>query len=66
MKITIATLVVFTVEIALTCYGKPDYFNSFYFWLDIVATVSIITDIEPVWSAITGRESADVASEETN
>ena len=45
MKITIATLVVFTVEIALTCYGKPDYLNSFYFWLDIVATVSIITDI---------------------
>ena len=45
---------IFCIEIILACIAKPDYFNSFFFWLDLISTLSLITDIEPVWLAITG------------
>ena len=35
----------FALEIVLACYAKEGYFNSFFFWLDIISTVSLITDI---------------------
>lgn len=54
MYLTIASLAAFTIEISLTSYGRPDYINSFFFWLDILSTLSILTDIEPVWEAMTG------------
>ena len=37
--------IMFTVEIALSSYAKPDYIFKFYFWLDFVATVSLLPDI---------------------
>ena len=54
MNSNIATLVIFSLEIILSCFAKKKYFNSFFFWLDIISTISIITDIEPVWAAIVG------------
>jgi hypothetical protein len=54
MNLNIATLSIFSLEICLSCFAKKDYFNSFFFWLDIISTVSIVTDIEPVWAAIVG------------
>lgn len=38
-------LVLFTIEIVITCFAKEGYLNSFFFWLDVVSTVSIIQDI---------------------
>lgn len=51
----------FLIEIVLACIAKPDYFNSFFFWLDLVSTLSLLTDIEPIWSVITesGGENQD-------
>lgn len=66
MQLTIGSFVIFFVEICLTCFAKPDYFNSFFFWLDIVATLSILTDIEPVWLALTGGDSPNVAEPATD
>ena len=48
---------VFCIEIILACIAKPEYFNSFFFWLDLVSTLSLLTDIEPVWSLVTGSGS---------
>eukprot|EP00743_Colponemidia_sp_Colp-15_P004114 GILK01004442.1.p1 GENE.GILK01004442.1~~GILK01004442.1.p1 ORF type:complete len:836 (-),score=113.06 GILK01004442.1:537-3044(-) len=52
--LTIATLILFGVEIILTSIFKEEYFNSFFFWLDVVSTVSLLTDIPAVWSAMVG------------
>ena len=37
---------IFTFEIAGLCWVKKDYFNGFYFWLDVVSTASMIFDIK--------------------
>ncbi|CAG9315867.1 unnamed protein product [Blepharisma stoltei] len=50
-------LVSFAVEIILSSISKEKYFNSFFFWLDILATISLILDIGWVWSFITGKNS---------
>lgn len=38
-------LLLFTLEIVVTCFAKEGYVNSFFFWLDVVSTISIIQDI---------------------
>jgi hypothetical protein len=42
--------VIFTVEILLTVLVKEDYFNSFFFWLDLISTVSLLQDISWAFS----------------
>lgn len=46
----------FTIELILASIGTCDYLGSFYFWLDLVATLSLITDIEPLWNLIIGEK----------
>lgn len=48
--LTSISLVLFLIELLLASIGKEGYFNSFFFWLDLVSTLSLITDIEPIWS----------------
>lgn len=38
-------LVLFVIEIVLSCIAKEGYANSFFFWLDVVSTISIVQDI---------------------
>lgn len=50
---TVATsisLILFLIELVLASIGKEGYFNSFFFWLDLVSTLSLVTDIEPIWN----------------
>jgi len=54
MGITIASMVFFAIEIVLASLGKADYFNSFFFWLDFISTLSLVTDLEPFMDLITG------------
>ena len=49
-------MIFFGVEIIIASIVKPDYFLGFYFWLDFIATVSLITDIGWVWDKITGTQ----------
>jgi hypothetical protein len=35
----------FSVEIVLTMFVKPDYIGSFFFWLDLLSTISLLQDI---------------------
>ena len=52
---TAVAMFLFFVELTLNSIAKPDYFNSFYFWLDFVSTVSLITDIGWIWDEIIGN-----------
>lgn len=44
----------FSIEIFLASLSKVDYFLSFFFWLDVVSTISMLPDIGWVWDAWTG------------
>jgi len=52
--LTFISLILFSLELILNSIATPDYFNSFYFWLDLVSTISLITDIGWIWDAIVG------------
>lgn len=58
-NLTIVSLVLFSLELILSCFGYEDYFNSFFFWLDLVSTTSLITDIEPIMNAISGIDTSN-------
>ena len=56
MWLNIFAIIMFTIELVLSSIGMDGYFGSFFFWLDLVSTVSIVTDIEPVWNRIIGAD----------
>lgn len=45
-------LVVFALELILASVAKKGYLNGFYFWLDAVATLSLLMDIPPFMESI--------------
>jgi hypothetical protein len=57
--ITSVVFGVFILEIIINSIVQKHYFLGFYFWLDIFATVSLITDITWIWYAIVGDENVD-------
>lgn len=52
--LTFISMILFTIEITLNSIATPDYFNSFYFWLDLISTLSLITDIGWFFDSIVG------------
>ena len=44
----------FAIEFVLACIAKPEYPLSFFFWLDLIATVSMIQDIDWIMFPIMG------------
>jgi hypothetical protein len=48
----LAGMILFALEIIVTCYAKPEYIGSFFFYLDIVSTITMIPDCEWIWSLI--------------
>ena len=63
--LTIICLFFFTFELTLSSICKPDYFLGFYFWLDLISTVSLITDIGWVWDAMVGTSSSSSSAAKT-
>jgi len=61
--LSIISLALFIVEIALSSIGIEHYFLSFFFWLDLMATGSMITDIEPIMNAFTSTDNSMVDSD---
>lgn len=49
---TILCLSIFTIEILIAAIWKPLYAKSYYFYLDIISTASLILDFSPVSDAI--------------
>lgn len=73
VNLTIISFFLFMLELIFSCFGYDKYILSFFFWLDLVSTASLITDIKPLmdWFAGIGEEtdeegqavdSADTAS----
>jgi hypothetical protein len=54
--LTSFSMLCFFIEIILASLAKPDYFNSFFFWLDMISTLSLLTDIEPAMDFLIGQE----------
>jgi len=44
---------VFGAECALSCIGKEDYFLGFFFWLDLISTLTLLLDITFVLPLLT-------------
>ena len=57
---------IFGAEIALSVYAKPEYRWSYYFYLDLVATLSLITDIGWLWERITNTQDSSELSQVKN
>lgn len=50
--ITAFGIVVFLIEIILSSFAKPEYPFHFFFYLDIVSTLSMIPDCGWIWELI--------------
>jgi hypothetical protein len=44
-NISFSVLVIFLLELLLNCLARPNYVGSFYFWLDLISSTSLIVDI---------------------
>ena len=60
--LTSVSLGAFSLEIILASLSKEDYFLGFYFWLDIISTISLITDIGWIMNAMMGTSGETSAS----
>jgi len=47
----------FLAEIIAACLCRKDYFWTFFFWLDVVSTLSMLPDISWFWDSVTGESS---------
>jgi len=57
--IVVVCLAVFTFECILSVFGKADYLYSFFFWLDLISTASLILDITVVADQLMALSSSD-------
>ncbi len=50
--VTTVAFLLFLIELVLSCYAKKDYIFSFFFWLDFVSTISLIMEIDFIFSPL--------------
>jgi len=55
--LAIFSMLVFTFEIVVSCFGSEDYFMGFFFWLDVVSTCTLVMDLTAVRDAMSGSSS---------
>lgn len=53
---------IFFIEICLSCYAKDDYLNSFFFYLDLISTATLLLDVGWISDAIFGSSSSSAAA----
>jgi hypothetical protein len=53
--VTFVSMMLFAIEITIATYAKDDYVFSFFFWLDIISTVTMIPDIPWIWEPMIGE-----------
>lgn len=58
-SISTICLVLFSAELIGNCVVKGGYVMSFYFWLDLAATVSLVPDIGWIWNSFIDASSGD-------
>lgn len=52
--ITCACMIFFLLEIIFASISKEIYFLTFFFWLDLISTISMIPDTGFIWNPIIG------------
>lgn len=57
--LTMLAIAIFSFEIFVASIGKPDYFNSFFFYLDFIATVSLVIDLSFVAEKLFYQQNTD-------
>ena len=57
--ISLGCLTFFFLEILMSSLSKEGYFLGFYFWLDMVATLSLVTDIGWIMDPLAGNDSVN-------
>ena len=57
--ITCISMFMFLAELIFSSIGKEGYWLGFFFWLDLVATFSLVTDIDPLVEAISGDSTGE-------
>ncbi len=65
-NLTIVSLFLFTFELCLSSFSYENYLNSFFFWLDLVSTASLLTDIEVFMNWLSDSETTSMAGESDN
>ena len=60
--ITLVFTCLFAIEISLAVFAQKDYLFSFFFWLDIIATISMILDCGIIIDSSSSDENATSAS----
>lgn len=53
--ITIIVMAFFFLEITLSSMAIEDYFLSLYFFLDLLATITMFTDVTFIWDKVVGN-----------
>jgi len=51
-SISLVGMLAFTAELVVFTVAKPGYYRGFYFWLDIIATITMISDIGFIWEPL--------------
>jgi hypothetical protein len=54
--VLIACIIIFALEIIVTCIGKDDYFMGFFFILDVVSTGTLVLDLPTVQENMASEE----------
>jgi hypothetical protein len=44
-NVSFVVFLLYSIELLLSCVAKPNYLWSFYFWLDLVSTASVLVDV---------------------
>jgi len=61
--ITIVAMAAFILEIVMSSIAKrEEYLFSFYFWLDLISTLSLLFDISWLWDKLTGVDDIEASS----
>jgi class 3 adenylate cyclase len=60
--ITITAMSMFSIEIVAFIGGKPEYLFGFFFWLDILSTVTLILDVTVVGEQLFGDSISKASS----
>mmetsp|Transcript_17831 Transcript_17831/g.51102 ORF Transcript_17831/g.51102 Transcript_17831/m.51102 type:complete len:937 (+) Transcript_17831:323-3133(+) len=47
--LSLLAMLTFAVELFIFTFAKPGYYKSFYFWLDVIATVTMFSDVGFIW-----------------
>ena len=56
----------FILELVMSSIVKDGYFLGFYFWLDLLSTVSLLTDIGWIWDLIIGSQGVGKSTAKTS